>query len=137
MQGVGDPKRCAPLDDRIALRLAPAKVEVERSADGTLILRSPQKLLPYRRCVTEWLLHWAARNPEHVFLAERDNQGWHTLSYRQTTEKTLKIGAGLLSAGLDSEHPFDFPEIASITRFSRWVRCMSEFRSCRSPRPIP
>ncbi len=33
------------------LRLAPAKVEVERRADGSLLLRSPQALGAYARVV--------------------------------------------------------------------------------------
>ena len=38
------------------LRFAPAKVDVEKRADGSILLRSPQKLAPYARCVTEWLV---------------------------------------------------------------------------------
>jgi feruloyl-CoA synthase len=38
-----------------ALKFAPAKATLEKRADGSMIVRSPQKLGPYSRCVTEWL----------------------------------------------------------------------------------
>ena len=53
------------------MRLAPAKVELEKRDDGTMLLRSPQKLGPYARCVTEWLVQWSDRAPDRVFLSER------------------------------------------------------------------
>ena len=56
------------------MRLAPAKVEVEKRGDGSMLLRSPQKLAPYARCVTEWLVQWSDNAPERVFLAERQRR---------------------------------------------------------------
>ena len=67
------------------MRLAPAKVELEKRADGSMLLRSPQKLAPYARCVTEWLVQWSDRAPERTFLAERGkDDGWRKLTYRET-----------------------------------------------------
>ena len=48
------------------LTFAPARVEMDRRADGTIVLRSPQTLGPYARCVTEWLVHWAVAAPDRV-----------------------------------------------------------------------
>ena len=42
-----------------AVRLGPQDVTVERRADGTLILRSPEPLGPYPDKITERLDHWA------------------------------------------------------------------------------
>ena len=53
------------------MRLAPAKVELEKRPDGSMLLSSPQKLGAYARCVTEWLVNWSDRAPDRVFLAER------------------------------------------------------------------
>ena len=63
------------------LRFAPATVQVERKA-GNIYLRSPQKLAPYARCVTEWLVQWSDREPTRIFLAERKGEGWRKLSFR-------------------------------------------------------
>jgi feruloyl-CoA synthase len=51
------------------LRFAPAEVNVEKRADGSLLLRSPQKLGPRARCVTEWLVHWSEMAPKRTVLA--------------------------------------------------------------------
>ena len=87
------------------LRFAPAKVEMEKRADGTIILRSPQKLAPYARCVTEWLSQWSDRAPDRVFLAERKGSGWRKLSYRETYGAVRRIGQALLDRGLGAEQP--------------------------------
>ena len=41
------------LADLIPIKFLPARVDVERRADGTLILRSPEPLRPYARCLGE------------------------------------------------------------------------------------
>jgi len=64
------------------MRFAPPQVQMEKRADGTVVLRSPQKLGAYARCVTEWLVEWSDRAPERTFLAERKGDGWRKLSYR-------------------------------------------------------
>lgn len=53
------------------LTFAPAKVEVERRHDGSIILRSPQPLAAVTRSVGDWLVHWAEQTPERIALAER------------------------------------------------------------------
>jgi len=87
------------------MRLAPAKVEAVRRDDGTLLLRSPQKLGPYSRCVTEWLVEWSDRDPARVFLAERKADGWRKISYREAYGNVRRIGQALLERGLDAGKP--------------------------------
>jgi len=87
------------------LRFAPAKVDVEKRADGSILLRSPQKLAPYARCVTEWLVHWSDRAPERTFLAERSGNSWKKLSYRETYGAVRRIGQALLERNLNQERP--------------------------------
>ena len=41
------------------MKLAAPEVAVEKRGDGSLLLRSPQKLGAYPRCVTEWLSQYA------------------------------------------------------------------------------
>jgi feruloyl-CoA synthase len=87
------------------LRFAPAKVELEKRADGTMLLRSPQKLGSYARCVTEWLVHWSDQAPDRIFLAERKGDGWRKMSYRETYGAARRIGQALLDRGLGPERP--------------------------------
>jgi feruloyl-CoA synthase len=88
------------------LRFAPPKVEVQKRADGSMLLRSPQKLGAYARCVTEWLVQWSDRAPERVFLAERSPSGsWKKLTYRETYGAVRRIAQALLDRGLGPDRP--------------------------------
>jgi feruloyl-CoA synthase len=88
------------------LSFAPQKVEVQKRADGSMLLRSPQKLAPYARCVTEWLVRWSDRAPDRVFLAERSPSGaWRKLTYRETYGAVRRVAQGLLDRGLGPERP--------------------------------
>ncbi|HTM61831.1 MAG TPA: feruloyl-CoA synthase [Burkholderiales bacterium] len=86
------------------LRFAPATVQVERK-NGNTYLHSPQKLAPYARCVTEWLVQWSDREPTRIFLAERKGEGWRKLSYRETYGAVRRIAQALLEQGLSADRP--------------------------------
>ncbi|TMH71579.1 MAG: feruloyl-CoA synthase [Betaproteobacteria bacterium] len=86
------------------LRLAAPAVQVERR-NGNIYLRSPQKLAPYARCVTEWLVRWSDKAPERTFLAERKGEGWRKLSYRETYGAVRRIGQALLDLQLGPQRP--------------------------------
>ncbi len=88
-----------------SLRFAPPEVEVQKRADGTIRLRSPQKLGPYPRCVTEWLVKWSDDAPERVFLAERAGERWKKITYREAYGALRRIAQALLDRGLDAERP--------------------------------
>jgi feruloyl-CoA synthase len=87
------------------LKFAPARVAVDKRADGSMIVRSPQKLGPYARCVTEWLSHWSDRAPERDFLRERKGSGWRRVTYREAYGAARRIGQALLERGLSREKP--------------------------------
>jgi feruloyl-CoA synthase len=87
------------------LRFAPPKVNVEKRPDGSMVLRSPQKLGAYARCVTEWLVHWSDHQAERIFLAERAADGWRRMSYRESYGAVRRIGQALLNLGLNQERP--------------------------------
>jgi feruloyl-CoA synthase len=88
------------------MRFAPRQVELERRADGSMLLRSPQKLGRHARCVTEWLSQWSDRAAERVFLAERSPAGaWKKLSYREAYGSARRIGQALLDRKLDAHRP--------------------------------
>jgi feruloyl-CoA synthase len=87
------------------LAFAPAAVDVERRPDGTLVLRSPPALGTYARCVGDWLVDWARRAPDRVFLAERAGDGWRRVTYAEALESVERIGASLLARGLGPDRP--------------------------------
>jgi feruloyl-CoA synthase len=87
------------------MRFAPAKVDVQKRADGSMLLRSPQKLGPYARCVTEWLVHWSDKAPERTFLAERAGERWKKLTYRETYGAVRRIAQALLDRNLGPARP--------------------------------
>jgi feruloyl-CoA synthase len=87
------------------LHFASPDVKVEQRADGTALLRSPTPLGPYARAVGEWLVDWARRAPDRVFLAERAGDGWRRITYRETLDAVRRIGESLLARGLDASRP--------------------------------
>jgi feruloyl-CoA synthase len=90
---------------RSRLRFAPAEVKVEKRADGSMVLRSPQALRAHERSTGEWLVRWAREAPQRVFLAERDGQLWRKLSYAQALDAARRIGQALLERGLGPDKP--------------------------------
>ena len=87
------------------LHFAAAEVRVEKRADGSLILRSPRQLGAYSRCTTEWLVSWANKAPERVFLMERAGNDWRRLTYRETLNAVRSIAHGLLERDPDRQRP--------------------------------
>jgi feruloyl-CoA synthase len=87
------------------IRLAAAQVDVERRDDGASILRSPEPLAPFARAVGEWLVQWAAREPDRCFLAERRGEQWRRVTYARTLDAVRRIGTSLLERGLTAATP--------------------------------
>ena len=86
--------------------LAPPRALREDLADGGFVLRHPEPLQPFARCIGAWLEHWATTTPEALFLAERDAQGgWRRLSYRQTRALVGRLGQALLDLRLPAGQP--------------------------------
>src|SRR6187200_1707029 len=86
-------------------RFAPQRVEVERRADGSTLLRSPDPLRPFARAVGEWLVRWASRAPERCFLAQRAGDDWRRVTYAQAIDAVRRIGESLLARGLTAATP--------------------------------
>ncbi|MCW8277787.1 feruloyl-CoA synthase [Pseudomonas sp. PCH199] len=77
-------------------KLAPARVSVEPGEAGSFILRSPEQLQPYARCIGEWLERWARETPLRPYLAERRNGIWFTLNYSEVRQRVGALAQGLL-----------------------------------------
>ena len=86
--------------------LGTADVDIDRRADGTLLLRSPHPLTAYAPKLTERLVHWAGEAPARTFIAQRDaSGGWRRLSYGDAHLRVRAIGQALLERGLSAERP--------------------------------
>ena len=86
--------------------LAPPATTHTALPGGGFVLRSPEPLGPYARCVGEWLEHWALTTPDHPAFAERNAaQGWRTLSYRQLRQQVGAVAQGLLNLDLGPAKP--------------------------------
>jgi feruloyl-CoA synthase len=94
----------APFQDEQAL--APPRVARESRTDGSFVLRRPEPLQPFARCIGDWLEHWAAMTPDALFLAERDGEGqWRKVTYRQARERIGRIAQGLIDAAFPPGNP--------------------------------
>ncbi len=96
-------RRRAPLR---SVLLGPADVEVERSGDGVILMRSPYALPDYSEKLTVRLDLWSHAAPERIFLAQRDSTGdWRVLSYGRARARVYALAAALLQRDLSPDRP--------------------------------
>src|SRR6201991_1880068 len=80
-------------------------VGIDRRDDGTIYLRPKIALGDYPLRITDRLHHWAATEPNRVFMAERDGGGWRKITYAQLLASTRRIASSLLARDLSPERP--------------------------------
>jgi feruloyl-CoA synthase len=86
--------------------MAPPRAVRTQLDGGCFLLRSPEPLQPYARCIGEWLEQWAAQTPDAPAFAERDPQGqWQRLTWRDTRERIGRIAQSLLDMKLPAQAP--------------------------------
>jgi len=90
--------------------LAQPDIVKETRPDGSFVLRSRMPLLPYRRSVIDWLVHWATLTPDVPFLAERirrpgQSASWRVLTYADALRHTRSIGQALLELRVAPQRP--------------------------------
>ncbi|MCM5682789.1 feruloyl-CoA synthase [Schlegelella sp. S2-27] len=86
--------------------LAPARTVKIDFDGGAFVLRSPEPLRPYARCVGEWLEHWAEHTPDAPALAERDEQGeWRVLTWSALRRLVGSVAQSLLGLRLPPAKP--------------------------------
>jgi feruloyl-CoA synthase len=86
--------------------LAPPRTVRVGLDDGSFVLRSPEPLKPYARCIGEWLEHWARSTPDAPAFAERTpDGGWRRLSWAQTRAQVGRIAQSLLGLKLAPQAP--------------------------------
>jgi len=88
-----------------AISFGDPAVIVERRADGTIYLRPKIALVDYPVRLTDRLHHWAAQEPDRVFMAERQAGGWRQITYAQLLASSRRIASALLARNLSAERP--------------------------------
>jgi len=70
------------------------------------VLRSPEKLLPYDRCIGEWVERWAKQTPDTLAFAERQADGeWRRVTYVELRRLVGAVAQGLLDLQLPQGRP--------------------------------
>jgi len=85
-------------------RYAPRALEVEQRGD-VLILRNPMPYSEAVQTVAAPLARWAVEAPDRVWLAERDGEGWRTVTYAQAKSRIEALAGGLRDLGLGPDKP--------------------------------
>ncbi|MFN0110951.1 MAG: feruloyl-CoA synthase [Blastocatellia bacterium] len=83
----------------------PARVNLERRENGTLIMSSPEPLAAYARCIGQHLERWANELPNQIYLAQRDGDSWRTLTYAEALQRVRAIATALLQRQLSPFRP--------------------------------
>ena len=91
-------------------QIAPPRTVRVGFDDGSFVLRSPEPLKPYARCIGEWLDRWAAETPDAPAFSERAPEGfhgepWRRLTWRQAREQVGRIAQSLLGLKLAPQAP--------------------------------
>jgi feruloyl-CoA synthase len=86
-------------------RFAPRRLDVERRADGSMLLTNPAPIWGPFATMIEPLVHWADLAPHRPWLAERSGEGWRDLSYLEAHQQVMALAGGLRSLGVVGERP--------------------------------
>ena len=91
------PSLTAPFRDA---RYAPRRLEVERRADGAIVLFNPTPFSTRFRTTLDPLAHWAGAAPDRTWLAERAGEGWRTAAFGEAFGRVQALAGGLAGLGL-------------------------------------
>lgn len=88
-------------------------IERETRADGSFVIRSRAALGAFARSPVDWLVQWATRTPDAVFIAQRRHPGervaaddlWQRVTYGEALTLTRSIGQALLDLDVPRDRP--------------------------------
>ncbi len=88
----------------------PQKLEVERRAGGSILLRNGQPKRPHPPHMLAPLVYWASAAPDRVWLAQRDpddpsRPGWKSVTYGEALTRIRRMVQGFLDAGAGQDRP--------------------------------
>jgi feruloyl-CoA synthase len=85
---------------------AAPRIVCEERRDGSLRCRSSETLAPHDPSLARMFRAAVARNPDGLFLAERDAGGvWRKLTYTAARQRIDALAQGLIERGLSAERP--------------------------------
>jgi feruloyl-CoA synthase len=85
---------------------SPFAIEVERRADGAMLLRPTARIADYPERVTDTLELWADKSPGTTLIARRGSDGaWQYVSYAQALDRVRRLADGLAAMELSAERP--------------------------------
>ncbi|MBX9840373.1 MAG: feruloyl-CoA synthase [Xanthobacteraceae bacterium] len=89
-----------------AVRLGRPQYDLDRRADGSVLLRARETLGPYPARMTDKLVEGAGRHPDRTLFAARGGDGaWVSITYGEALQTARSIGEALLRRGLSAERP--------------------------------
>ena len=94
--------KTAPFRDA---RYAPRSLDVERRADGSVILTNTTPFEQKHQTTLSALAHWAQAAPERTWLAERSGEGWRRLTFSEAWERIAAVAGGLRGMGVVGAGP--------------------------------
>ena len=87
-------------------QLAPRRAQRVELGGGAFVLRSPEPLAPYARCVGEWLEQWARESPDGLAFAEPVPGGeWLRLTWSELRLRAGAVAQSLLDLRLPAGRP--------------------------------
>ncbi len=75
-------------------------VDISTRPDEVKIITSNLTLGDVVNDTNQWLNRWATETPDRIFLAERDGDGWRSITYADMWVKTCAAAQGLLDLGI-------------------------------------
>lgn len=89
------------------INFLPRDIDVERRADGVIVLRSRFALQPYAPHIPSFLAHWAKERPDHPWLAQRrgPDRAWRKVTYGEAKRTVDSLTQALLDLKLGAERP--------------------------------
>ena len=89
------------------LNWLPRDIDVQRRADGVVVLKSRIALQPYAAHLPALLAQWAQARPDHTWLAQRKgaDRQWRHLSYGQGKQQVDALTQALLDMQLPAGRP--------------------------------
>src|SRR5271170_3103066 len=96
-----------PASNRVRpVRLRSSGASLERTPDGSILVRPDEPLGPYPKVLTDRLAHWANISPDRICAAKREAGGnWRCLTYTQVLSAVRSIAQALLDRGLSADRP--------------------------------
>jgi len=87
------------------IAFAPAHVDRKIDRDGTIRLACPAALGAYDPSLARLFRAAVEAQPDRVFLAERQGEGWRRLTYGEARRTVDALAAALIERGLSTERP--------------------------------